>query len=233
MNLDVTEEFNLSEDVCDIERRFWRFYLKIIKEYFDLDEDFVCVMKEAPNSGRQTKRQNNFSIFNHPDELLRFCIQDTCLSLRKFYASFENYIDICYYLSKKNLITIYCVLGESLFAALGIIIVIDEALTQYGVSHGITKNQIELIITEKEKNWRNICVYIVERVNICYKNVEIKLELIDEHSTHLSVEVFRAIKEVDIVVMSRFLSHFPYLTLRTHFLEVSYIVTFTLFIMYN
>lgn len=221
MNLDVTEEFNLTEDVWHIERRFWRFYLKVIKEYFNLDEDFICLMKEAPNSGRHTKRQSNFSIFNHPDELLRFCFQDTCLGLRKFYASFESYIDICYYLSKKNLITIYCALSESLLAALGICIVIDEAVAQYGVSHGITKKQIELIVTEREKNWRNMCVYIVERVNSCYKNVEIKLEIIDEHSTHLSVEVFRAIKEVDIVVMSRFLSHFPYLTLKSHFLEVS------------
>lgn len=223
MNLDVTQEFNLTEDVRDIERRFWRFYFTIIKDYFDLDEDFICLDKESPNHRKHTKRRKN--ILNQPDKLLRFCIQDTCLGLRKFYASFVNYIEIINYLSKKNLITIYCVLGKSLFAALGICIVIDEALKQYGVSHGTNKKQIELIVTEIEKDWRNICVYVVDRVNSCYKNVEIKLEFIDDYSTRLSVEAFRAIKEVDIVVMSRYLSDFPYLTVRNHFLEVSYIYT--------
>lgn len=209
MNFINEVEFKLTEDVRSIERRICRFYLKVINDYYD----FNPIKKKSPYRRKQTREKK--------DELLLLCIQDTCLGLRKFYASLINYKEIAEYFSKKKLISIYCVQAESLLSALGICFVIDEAVEKYRLTDKAEMKQIQVVVTEKDQNWRSLCSYIVERVNSCYKNIEITLELISERSDRLSVEVFRTLREVDIVVMARYLSQFHCLTVRTHFLEVS------------
>ena len=227
MDLIFEDDFTLSEDICDIERRFCRFYLQTIKGYFHLDKNLVWREKQI-SSNRTCKKKPDY-VINHPDELLLLCIQDFCLGLRKFYAALMNDKEIAKYFSKKKPLVVYCVVGESFFAALGICTVIDKAVEKYKLPNEKHNTEIQLVVTEKNEKWKIMCSYLLKRVNSCYKNVDIELVLFDERSDRLSAEVSQTVKEADIVVMSRFLSRFEYLTERTFLLEVSYSCIFFFF----
>lgn len=212
MNFTDEGKFKLTEDIRSIERRICSFYDKVIKDYYDLDENFSSIY--VTNRYRKKLTLEMMKLF-------LLCIQDTCLGLRKFYASLIEYKEIAKYLSKKKLISIYCVQGESLLSALGICIVVDEAVEKYRLSSRADMMQIQLIVPERDENWRSLYSYIVERVNSCYKNVEIKLELVNKRSNRLSAEVFSSLKEVDIVIVARYFSQFDNSRIKAHFLEVS------------
>lgn len=218
MNFTANEEFNLSEDIRDIERKIYILYLKIIKDYFHLDDNFVWSAKRISSNGRQIYLKTD--VFNEPGELLKLCIQDTCLALRKFYSLFEEYLEFAKYLSNNSIITIYCTSSESLFSMFGICTVINEAVEQYAIKHQLYARKIQVIVVDKRQNWRNLCNYVTKRLKSCYKNLEIELAFINENSSILSSEVFDTRVGVDIVVMARYLSSFPYVSVKTQFFEV-------------
>ena len=230
MNFIGGDEFNLTEDVvCNIEKRFCKFYLEFVRNYFSCDKNFIWTPKKVPNHRTYKKKHDS----RQAQELLLSCIQDTCMGFRKFYAFFIKYKEIAKYLSTKNPLVIYCVTGVSILAALGICMVIDKAAEVYRRLSTKKKTKIYLIVTERKRDWIYMWSDIAEKINLCYKNVKVEFVLFEEFSDRSFPGFYRRIKEADIVVMSRYLSRFEYLTVKPLFLEVSYIFVFSFTILLN
>lgn len=201
----------LPDDPCVREKKFVDFYYKILKDYFSFEEKIVLPAKETLESGSNLQAddfQKDFKSFQFAYLYLNG-IHDTCTSLEMFYKSTIKYSKIFQRLSCKTRIKLCCMESSSLFAALGICYVINEALSQFGFLSS-APTRIQIFFIDVNHRWKELCQYIVSCANSEYKHVELHLTYPKGNGREkFTEEVQLSIQKSHIVIMSKFLSQFP------------------------
>lgn len=212
----------------DTEKRIIKLYYDIFINSFRFDDASQKRMKDILESRTELttlKSKENFETYQYV-YLLQNGLQDTYMSLRKFYDSTQKYTKIIQRLLSKTEIRFFCMGISSFLSAIGICEVINTTLVQFGFLDN-TRTEIKLFLIDNNDRWKSQCGYIVSCINLNYVKIELKLLFLQASmSKKFSGVVELAIQKAHFVIMSKFLSELSSLKLSEKKLQVRFFFFF-------
>lgn len=194
----------------DTEKRIIILYYDIFIKSFRFDDARRKRVKDVLESRKELttlKTKENFGTYQYV-YLLEYGLQDTYMSLRKFYDSTQKYTKIIQRLLSKTKIRFFCMGISSFLSAIGICEVINTALVQFGFLDD-TRTEVKLFLIDNNDGRKSLCGYIVNRINSNYVKIELKLVFLQANMSKTFSEVVElALQKAHFVIMSRFLSEF-------------------------
>lgn len=203
MNPFKIDPFKLIFYAPEIEKRFYRVYESVISNYFVSNKHLIWNAKEIINYEKGGKDFKSDLLSYQLFFLLSFGVQDTVLSARKFCESFVKHSKVTKNMPENNPIKILCVESESVPTVVGVCQVIDEIRQKSESTGKFEYSEIRISVIETRENWRRLCGYIIDTVNSFFKNVELKLDFIEDFTSLSSQELTDRIGEIDIVILAR------------------------------
>lgn len=191
--------------------------IQIIKLYYDIfiksfrfDDASRKRVKDILESRKEltaVKARERFEIYQCV-YLFQYGLQDTYMSLRKFYDSTQKYTKIIQRMLSKTKIRFFCMEISSFLSAIGICEVINTIIVQFGFLDNV-RTEVKLFLMANNERWKGLCGYIVSCINSKYVKIELKLVFLqDNRRKQFADEVELIIQKAHFVVMSKFLSEF-------------------------
>lgn len=212
--------FDKLELSIDIEKRFCKIYERIISNYFQFSEKLISNANEMLNAGRKNQRIKMDHLSYQLAFLLSFSVQDTCMTVQAFYQSLMDNTEIFKDFSHNKLIKLFCIESESLPTVIGVCQVLDEIFEKFGCEWDFDYWEIRVSLVENREDWGRLCSCIVDTANSYFKNIDLKLDFVDDSPYWTSQELVDRVKESDLVIIARFFEKFGDCALDIAFLKV-------------
>lgn len=194
----------------DTEKRIIKLYYDIFINSFRFDDAGRKRVEDILKSHKELatiKTKENFETYQYA-YLLQYGLQDTYVSLRKFYDSTQKYTKIIQRFLSKTKIRFFCMGISSFLSAIGICEIINIALVQFGFLDDV-RTEIKLFLIDNNSKWKNLCGYIVDCLNSIYVKIELKHFFVPVNiRKKFSDEVELTLQKAHFVIMSKFLSEF-------------------------